>query len=70
MGIRLVRNTVEVSSSTTLNTTSNSTSIFMSLQDVLQDESLAPLLSDEGVQISPRLPVYPIPACACWQSSN
>ena len=55
MGIRLVANNVIVDDSKE-----------MTLQDVLSDVKLAPLVSDEGVLDPPRLPVYPQPAAACW----
>jgi hypothetical protein len=58
MGIRLVANYVHLD---------NNFDTPVLLADVLADEELAVLLSDEGAIRSARVPINPIPACACWE---
>jgi hypothetical protein len=57
MGIRLVANYVHVD---------GNFDVAVPLAAALADDAIAPLLSDEGVMKSARVPINPRPACSCW----
>ena len=64
MGIRFVSSTVYVDVDET-----GFSNDLRSLGEVLADEQLAPLLSNEGVINSARVPINPRPACTCWENA-